>query len=276
MTSKTWAVCGALVAVLGLGVVGNSAGAAGSSAGHPSGADVRPAASPLTTVGFQFQVTVDGLGTGPVTVAGSGRADLPDGSASLTATLPGALAALLPGGVSTPETVRAVLTNGTVYLDVPSLASLVGKPWISVALPGRATAAIPGISSDSSSALGDVDAVVAFAAGHGAIVTSLGTHRVSGVRATGSQIVASVGDATEGASVTAGLWANSSGDLVQATVSAQGTGSAATYGVSGSVDLRKYGAPVTISVPNSSKVVPVPFSLLENVLGQHLHLPGAT
>jgi hypothetical protein len=228
----------------------------------------------VSTVAFNFQVTVTGLTSNAVTVSGNGQADLARNAASLTVDLPAAVVALLPGGSTSPEVVKVVVSGGTLYLKIPSLAAFAGKPWISIALPSQATSALPGISSTIASALGDVNAVVSFARGHGATVTPLGTHRIDGVRATGNQIAVAVSRGTAGGTVTAGLWENSSDDLVRATVDAQGTGTANAYGLSATLDLRKYGAPVTISVPPLPKIKAIPFSLVVQLLQQYLHLPG--
>jgi hypothetical protein len=119
-----------------------------------------------------------------------------------------------------------------------------------------------------------VNAVVAFAQAHGATVTSLGTHRVDGVRATGNQIAVTVNRGTVGGTLTAGLWENSSVHLVRATVDAHGIGTASAYGLSATVDFRNCGAPMRISVPPAPMVRAMPFSLAVQLLQQYLHLPG--
>jgi hypothetical protein len=119
-----------------------------------------------------------------------------------------------------------------------------------------------------------VNAVVAFAQAHGATVTSLGTHRVDGVRATGNQIAVTVNRGTVGGTLTARLRENSSVHLVRATVDAHGIGTASAYGLSATVDFRNYGAPMRISVPPAPMVRAMPFSLAVQLLQQYLHLPG--
>lgn len=255
---------------LALGMAGGSAGAATTS---PKAA-VHHAASPASTVAFDFQVTVTGLTASAVTVTGKGVADLAGNTAALTVTLPAAVVALLPGGLTGPEVVKAVLSGGTVYLNIPSLATLAGKPWISIALPGSVTAVLPRVFSTIATALGDVNAVVAFAQAHGATVTSLGTLRVNGTRATGYGIAATVNRGAAGGTLTAALWKASSGNLVQASVQAQGTGTASAYGLSATANFRRYGVPVTIPLPPASKVRAVPFSLVVQLLQQYLHLPA--
>jgi hypothetical protein len=265
----TWRTGAALVVVLGLGMAGGQAGA--------SAATPTPSASsaPVTTLAFSFAATVTGATGGPIVVSGKGQADLATEAAALTVTLPASVVALLPGGATGPETVKVVLSGGTVYLDVPSLKSLVGKPWLGVTLPSQATSALPAVSAAVASALGDVGTVVAQARAHGAAVTSLGTRRVNGTRATGDRIAVAVSAGSAGGTLTAALWQDSGGRLVQATVDAQGTGSAAAYGISGTVNVRKYGAPVSIVVPPANKVTTVPWSLVEQLLGSALHLPAA-
>jgi hypothetical protein len=273
-TRARWVVCAGMVAALGCGVAGGSAGGSAGAVTTSPRVLVHPSASSVSTVAFNFQVTVTGLTSNAVTVSGNGQADLARNAASLTVDLPAAVVALLPGGSTSPEVVKVVVSGGTLYLKIPSLAAFAGKPWISIALPSQATSALPGISSTIASALGDVNAVVSFARGHGATVTPLGTHRIDGVRATGNQIAVAVSRGTAGGTVTAGLWENSSDDLVRATVDAQGTGTANAYGLSATLDLRKYGAPVTISVPPLPKIKAIPFSLVVQLLQQYLHLPG--
>ena len=270
LTRTRWVACAGMVAALGCGLAGGSAGAVAKSPKVP----VHPSTSSVSTVAFSFQVTLTGLSTSAATVTGKGQADLAGNAASLTVNLPAAVVALLPGGSASPEVVKVVVSGGTLYLNVPNLAALAGKPWISIAVPSQATSALPSISSTIASALGDVNAVVAFAQAHGATVTSLGTHRVDGVRATGNQIAVAVNRGTVGGTLTAGLWENSSDYLVRATVDAHGTGTAGAYGLSAAVDFRRYGAPVTISVPPAAKVKAIPFSLVVQLLQQYLHLPG--
>ena len=100
----------------------------------------------MTTASFTFTVSVSGLAKslGTISLSGSGQADLVNDAGSLSATLPASVAKLIPGGSAAPEVVNAVLSGGTVYVEVPSLATLLGEPWISVALPSSATSGHPG------------------------------------------------------------------------------------------------------------------------------------
>ena len=96
-------------------------------------------------------------------MSGSGQADLVNDAVSLSVTLPGSVAKLIPGGSATPETVNAVLSGGTVYVEVPSLATLLGVPWISVALPVERQCRHPGGLHQGRWRLGDVNEILAFA-----------------------------------------------------------------------------------------------------------------
>jgi hypothetical protein len=101
------------------------------------------------------------------------------------------VAKLIPGGSAAPEVINAVLSGGTVYVQVPSLASLIGEPWISVTLPTKVLAHAA-ILTKVAAALGDVNAIDSFAQAHHATVTSLGTAMVDGVDATGTKFVATL------------------------------------------------------------------------------------
>jgi len=107
------------------------------------------AAGPVTTADISFSASLSGVTSSPVTITGDGEADFTNDAVSLTVNIPGAVAQLIPGGSDSPEVVNAVLSGGTIYLEVPSLASLVGEPWISVALPTQVTSALPGASPRS-------------------------------------------------------------------------------------------------------------------------------
>ena len=61
------------------------------------------------------------------------------------------------------------------------------------------------------------------------------------------------------------LWANSSDQLVQATV--HGARRGARVGISAVVNFTGYDAPVTITVPPSSQVRAIPLSVVTSVLG---------
>lgn len=226
------------------------------------------ATAPVTTASFTFSVGVSGIGKslGTINLSGSGQADLVNDAVSVSVTLPASVAKLIPGGSGGSETVNAVLSGGTVYVQIPSLATLLGEPWISLALPSSATTAIPGIFTTVGGALGDVNEILTFAQSHHAKVTSLGSSMVDGTSATGSQVSARV----KGLKLSAILWANSSDQLVQAKVNAA-VGAGHHIGISAVVDLTGYGGPVTVTVPNPSDVRAVPLSVVTSVLGGLLH-----
>jgi hypothetical protein len=167
--------------------------------------------------------------------------------------------------------VNAVLSGGTVYLDVPSLAHLVGEPWISIALPSGATSSIPGIFTKIASAVGDVNAIITFAQNHHATVTPLGTAVVDGVTATGTQIVASLPGKAKAGTLTASVWADSSDRLVQGSVSVSGGGKKKALGLTATINLSNYGAPVTITVPPSSEVKAIPYATVAKLLDKFVH-----
>ena len=222
------------------------------------------ATAPVTTASFNFTASVSGLskGLGTISFSGSGQADLVNDAVSVSVTLPASVAKLIPGGSGGSEVVNAVLSGGTVYVNVPSLATLLGAPWISVALPSSATSAIPGIFTEVGGALGNVNEIVAFAQSHHASVRSLGSSMVDGTSVTGDRITAHV----KRLNLVATLWANSSGQLVQAEV-AGGLGAGHRIGFSAVVDLSGYGAPVSITAPPSSQVRAIPLSVVTSVLG---------
>ncbi len=170
---------------------------------------------------------------------------------------------MIPGGSGGSEVVNAVFSGGTVYVEVPSLATLIGEPWISVALPSSATSAIPGVFTTVGGALGDVNEILDFAQSHHASVHSLGSSTVDGTAVTGSKVTAHV----KRLGIVATLWANSSGQLVQAKVAGGLAGGHRAVGISAVVDFSGYDAPVTITAPPSSQVRPIPLSVITNVLG---------
>ncbi len=259
---------------MAVGVVGAlGAGAAFSLVGNAGAAPSRakPAvATPVSTATFNFSVSVSGLTPSAVIVTGNGQVDFTSHAVSLTATLPGVVAKLLPGGSSSPEVVNAVLSDGTVYLEVPSLRSLVGEPWISVALPTTATSAVSGGFAKVASALGDVNVITQLAKAHHATVTPLTTTIVNGVSATGDKVVASL---RHGSTLTASVWADASNRLVQAQVTAS-VGAKGRVGVAATVNVGGYGAPVTISAPPASQVTAVPLSTVASVIGKYLPHAG--
>ncbi len=271
VTSRVkWLASLGLVATLGVGSATVLAPSAVAKTKHPVHVATAPASAtvPVTTASFTFSVSVNGIGKGlgTINLSGSGQADLVNDAVSVSVTLPPAVAKLIPGGSGGSETVNAVLSGGTVYVQIPSLATLLGEPWISVALPSSATSAFPGIFTTVGGVLGDVNEIFTFAQSHHASVHALGTATVDGTSVTGSRVKAHV----KGLRISAILWANSSGQLVQAKVNAA-VGAGHHVGISAVVDLSGYGAPVTITVPPSSQVRAIPLSVVTTVLGGLLH-----
>jgi hypothetical protein len=258
------AVAVSAAALVAAGLTVGTAGAAPSAPGatHRAGDS---AGTPVSTASFSFQATVSGLTASPVSLSGQGQTDLADDSAAVTVDLPAAVVQLLPGGSEAAETVHAVLSAGTLYLEVPSLAGLVGQPWISVALPSTAAAALPGIFTKAASVLGDVNAIVTYALKHHATVSSLGPSTVDGVAATGTQIVDTA--AQGGSALTASLWADQADQLVQATVAVTATTRKGPAAVNATIDFSRYDSPVTIVVPPSSEVKAVPYATVARILG---------
>jgi len=252
-----------LVAALGIAA---SVGLASSAAARPRPVRATVATAPVTTASFNFSATVSGIakGVGAISVTGTGQADLVNDAVSLAVTLPGSVARLIPGGSAAPEVINIVFSGGTVYAEVPSLATLLGAPWISLSLPSSATSGVPGIFTEVGGALGDVNEILAFAHSHHAAVHSLGSSMVDDTSVTGSRITARV----KGLNIAATLWADSSNRLVQATVRAT---THRSLGISAVVNFSGYGAPVTISVPPSSQVKAIPLSVVTTVLGGLLH-----
>jgi hypothetical protein len=272
-----------VVGVLGIGTVVGLAGMAGASG--PSRAAPRSHArtesktaghestGAVTTAHLNFSVALTGLASGAVTVTGSGQADLRNHAVSLDVNIPAALATLIPGGSATPETVQVVLSGDTVYADIPGLASLIGEPWISVALPSKTAAHRGADGTKLASEFGNVEAIVAFAQAHHATVTSLGSANVDGVPATGHKIVATLSPKGGVHTVTASLWSGASDRLLQADLTTSTTTPVGPVGISAVVDLTGYGAPVTISVPPPSQVKAVPLSMVEMLLGKGHGIP---
>lgn len=261
-----WLASLGLVATLGVGSATALAPSASAKARHHH--HVHTAATstgPVTTASFTFTVGVSGIGKslGTINLSGSGQADFVNDAVSANVTLPASVAKLIPGGSGGPETIDVVLSGGTVYVQIPSLATLLGEPWISVALPSSATTAIPGIFTTVGGALGDVNEILTFAQSHHASVHSLGSSTVDGTSVTGSRVTAHV----KGLKIEALLYANSSDQLVQAKVNA----AVRHIGISAVVDLSGYDAPVTITVPPSSQVRAIPLSVVTSVLGGLLH-----
>ncbi len=245
------------------GLVGNAGAASGraTTASHVTGA---------RTASFNFSVSITGLTPSAVTITGSGQADAATDAASLTVQLPAAVAKLLPGGTAAPEAVKAELVSDTLYLNVPGLSTLVGKPWIAVSIPATDRSRVSGIFSKAASALGDVNSIIALAHSHHATVTPLGTATVDGVTATGHKIVTTVAHGK--AAVTGDLWADSSDRLVQADAKVAVTTKKHHADITAALNLSHYGDPVTITAPPSSQVKVIPLSTVESFLGQDLHL----
>ena len=224
-------------------------------------------AAQVSTTNFNFNVSLSGLTSSPVTITGTGQADSATNEVSVTVNLPAAVAARIPGGTASPEVVRAVLAQGTIYLDVPSLQSRIGAPWISVTLPSKSASKVSGILTKAVSAVGDVNSIVGFARSHNATVTPLPTSTIDGVTATGNRIVA----AHKRMTITASLWADSSDQLVQGNVAASVAAKKKTIGVTATINPSDYGDPVTIAVPPASQVKAIPFSTVESFLGAAFH-----
>ena len=202
-------------------------------------------AAPVSTASFSFSVSLSGLTSSPVTISGTGQTDSANNEVSVTVNLPAALAARIPGGTATPEVVSAVLAQGTIYLDVPSLQSRIGAPWISVTLPSKSASKVSDVLSKVGSAIGNVNSIVGFARSHHATVTPLPTSTIDGVTTTGNHIVAT----HKGTTITASLWADSSDQLVQGNVMTSAATKQKTIGVNATINLSGYGGPVTITVP---------------------------
>jgi hypothetical protein len=262
-SSRRWLATIGLVAVAGVGTTIGLVNGAGATSGT-GGSVSRAVDGPVTTAGFTFSASLSGVTTSPVSVTGSGKADLTTHALSLTVNVPAVVAKRILGGSDSPEVVNAVLSGGTVYLEIPSLASRIGAPWISVALPSKASSAVPVLFTKIATALGDVNAIVRFADAHHATVSSLGNAVVDGVHASGSRIVATRSTRT----LTASVWADASDRLVQATVAVTATGTRGTHGLTATVDFSGYGSQVTIVVPQPAQVKAIPFSVVRMFLGR--------
>lgn len=259
MTGRAkWMASVGLVAALGAGA---AVGVATSASAKPKPVHATAVTPPVTSASFTFSATVSGIAKniGAITLAGSGLADLENDDVSLSVSLPGSVARLIPGGTATPEVVNAVFSGGTVYAEIPSLSTLLGTPWISVALPSSATSAIPGVFTKVGGALGDVNEILAFAKSHHASVHPLGSSTVDNTSVTGDRVTAHV----KRVGIVATLWADSSDRLVQATVGAR----RGSFEVSAVVNFTGYDATVAITVPAPSQVKAIPLSIVTSVLG---------
>lgn len=270
-----WLVTLGVVGALGAGAtIGLVSTAGASTGGATSSGSV--AATTVSTASFSFSVSVSGFGPTAVTVTGTGQADMANHAVSLAVDIPAGVARLIPGGSASPEVINAVLSGDTVYLQIPGLASLVGEPWVSMALPSTSTTTVTGSWSKVASALGDVSAIVGSASAHHATVTSLGAATVDGVQATGSKIVATRSHEGGDGTLSASLWADSADRLVQADVTASGTARKGAVGVTAKVDVTGYGSPVTITVPQASQVKSIPYSMVAMMFGKAHHHTGRT
>lgn len=266
---RTWTTRGALgagiIGILGIATVGATFGSAGASSSPRAAAP-----TPVTTAHLSFIVSVGDTTASAGTIAGTAQVDFTDDAFAVTATLPAAVAKLIPGGTA-PEIVHVVFSGATIYLEIPDLAPLVGEPWISVTLPTTAASAVPGVFTTVASALGDVNEIIRFARAHHTTVTSLGTATVDGVTATGTRIVASLSGRDHTRTVTADVWAGPSDRLVQGTVAVSGADPTSTPALHAVLNVSDDGAPVTITVPPPSQVKAIPFSVVARLLARLLH-----
>jgi hypothetical protein len=270
-TSWKWLTVATTVGVIGMGATLGLAGSAGASSRSTRSLHLEDTTA-VTTTSFTFNASISGPSSS-VTVTGTGQADFTTHAASFSVDLPAGVAKLIPGGTAAPETVNAVLSGGTVYLQVPSLAALVGEPWISVTLPTKALTH-GAILTKVAAALGDVNAIDGFAQAHHATVTSLGSAMVDGVEATGTKFVATLSRKGGGRTVTASVWADSSDQLVQANISIPAGAAKGSLGVTATANFSGDDAPVTITVPPSSEVKAIPFSTVARLLrkgGHRMH-----
>jgi len=267
----------ATIGIVGLAGVGATVGLVNSVGATPgtSSSVSREAASPVTTASFKFSASVSGLTPSALTATGTGQADFQNHAVSLSINAPAIAHGLIASGPDSPGVINATLSGGTAYLQIPSLASKMGTPWISVALPSEATSAVPGIFTKVASALGNVNAIVEFAKAHHATVTSLGSAIVDSVQATGNKIVTTRSHSGKSHTFTMSVWADSSDRLVQATVTSSGATKKGPLDFTATVDFTSYGLPATITVPAPSQVKAIPFSTVKMFLGMaHHRVPG--
>jgi hypothetical protein len=273
--NRKWLATIGIVGIVGAGTTVGLVSIAGATSGASS-AVTPTAASPVTTASFKFTVSVSGLTPTAVTVSGTGQVDFQNHAASFTVNVPADVAKLVPGGSGSPEVINATLSGGTVYLEIPGLSSRIGAPWVSLALPSKATTAVAGGFTKVASALGNVSSIVALAQTHHATVTSLGSATVDNVHATGNQIVLTRSHSGKTRTVTASVWADSSGRLVQATAASSGATKKGPFDLTATVDFAGYGLPVTITVPPASQVKAIPFSTVMMFGGMgHRHALGS-
>ncbi len=254
----------ASVGVAGAVAVGATIGVAGMAGATPA-----RATRPVTTTSFSFDVGVGGLAPSAAAISGSGDANFKTDAVSLSVNVPAVVTKLIPGGSASPEVIDVVEVGGTVYLQIPSLAATVGKPWISIALPAKVTSRGQAAFSKVASALGNVTEIVEFAQSHGATVKPLGSTQVDGVQATGSKIVATLTRKGGNHTIDASVWADASNRLVQANIAT----SVAAANLTATVNFTGYGDPVVIKAPPPSEVKAIPISTVESFLGR-FHLGG--
>jgi hypothetical protein len=266
----------AIIGIVGLVGVGATVGLVNSVGAAPgTSSSVSPeAASPVTTANFKFSVSVSGLTPSALTATGTGQADFQNHAVSLTVNTPAVARRFFAGGSGSPGVIDATLSGGTAYLQIPGLASMMGAPWISVALPSKATSTLPGIFTKVGSALGNVHAIVESAKSHGATITSLGNATVDNVQATGNRIVTTRSHSGKTQTFTTSVWADSSDRLVQATVASSGATNKGPIGFTATVDFTSYGSPVTITVPAPAQVKAIPLSTVKMFIGMAHHRLG--
>ena len=271
--SSRWLATLGVVGAVGIGTTVGLVATTGASS-----AAIGRAVGPATTVSFNLHATVSGAGPSAVTITGAGVADFSHDAFSLSAILPAAVAKLIPGGSDAPEPINAVLSGQTIYLEIPGLASMVGEPWISIALPSTAAPVVNRALAKVAAALDDVNAIVNLARTHQATVSSLGTATVDGVQATGTKIAISAAGHGGNRTITATVWADSSDRLVQGTVSSSGSAAGLVghggLALSATINFSGYGSPVTITVPPPSQTKSIPFSVIEGLLGKFVHHSG--
>ena len=133
-----WLASLGMVAVLGIGAATALAPSASAQSSPEACATSTPrsatATAPVTTASFTFTASVSGLSKslGTIGLSGSGQVDLVNDAVSLSVTLPASVAKLIPGGSGGSEVVNVGAVGRHRLRQVPSLATLLGAPWISV------------------------------------------------------------------------------------------------------------------------------------------------
>lgn len=251
--------------------------------------------APVTTATFNFTVSVTRHSGQVVTATGNGQVDFANQSASGTLTFPSDLGLGGVGGpTSSTSTTQAqfVITAGTVYASVPGVTTLLGgKPWISYALNAKMVAKEPSAFNTAARLLADVGGVLGYVKSHGGTVSSLGSRTINGVSANGYQVQVNVAKTLEafapiprrvvrravhvtGATVSATVWEDSSGRLVQASSSVN-SAVGAKHGlknVSATLNVGGYGTPVSIVAPpaaSTTALSPGALKLIRAFVGSH-------